>query len=317
MKFKYNTENSSSKKKGYTLRKGFTMVELLISMAITLIIVAMLLGMTKISIDAWRTTNSKAKSSRLAQEVFDVVGRDMEGIVIRTGNNFEWLRIVSSNLADADLGPETNKTIKNALEFNFFTSTPDRYDGQIGVTGVDNGGDVSLVRYRLVYQDAIDPASRNKPVYSLYRDRVEPDTAFNNLLAQTDLETGLNAITGSISDVDNLLADNIYDFTLSFNFEFITSTGQDGYQRVVMQSDGVNSQLSIQGNEIQVNGGALPLPAGATSLRLSSADISVFVISDSGMKSVATVPIATDAEFSEFLNEHGNTYTKSVILPQP
>jgi len=317
MKFKYNTENSSSKKKGYTLRRGFTMVELLISMAITLIIVAMLLGMTKISIDAWRTTNSKAKSSRLAQEVFDVVGRDMEGIVIRTGNNFEWLRIVSSNLADEDLGPDTNKTIKNALEFNFFTSTPDRYDGQIGVAGVDNGGDVSLVRYRLVYQDAIDPASRNKPVYSLYRDRVEPDTAFNNLLAQTNLETGLTAITESISDEENLLADNIYDFTLSFNFEFITSTGEDGYQRVVMQSEGVNNQLSIQGNEIQVNGGALPLPAGATSLRLSSADISVFVISDSGMKSVATVPIANDGEFSEFLNEHGNTYTKSVILPQP
>ena len=256
------------------------------------------------------------KRQRLAQEVFEIVGRDLEGLVVRTGNDFEWLRIVDSGLSTSELGPAASSEITNALEVNFFTATPDRYNGQIGGSA-DNGGDVSLVRYKLVYQDVIDRSGGNTPVYSLYRHRIEPDETFTTLLSQADLGGALPE-GDSINDEENLLSENIYDFTLSFNFEFINADGSDGYRRVVMQSGvGLNNTLSVKGNGILVNDADIDLPAGASSLRLASADISVFVISDSGMRGVSRAPINSDADFSRYLNENGTSYTKSVILPQP
>jgi len=92
MKLKFKISNSSPRRRS-DLIKGFTIIELLVSMTITLVIVGLLLGMTKIAVGAWLTTNNKTKSTRLASEVFEVVGRDLEGFVFRSGNNFEWLTI--------------------------------------------------------------------------------------------------------------------------------------------------------------------------------------------------------------------------------
>ena len=301
------------------LTKGFTIIELLIAMTITIVIVGLLLSMTKIAVGAWQVTSKKAKSSRLANEVFEVVGKDLEGIVFRSGNNFEWLYI-DENLTDvtsAELGP-TNKEIANALDINFFTATPDRYDGQVGTT-IDEGGDVSMVRYRLVYQDVIDRDNAVIPVYSLYRDRIEPDETFDKLLGQTELSPAFsNLDSDDIHLEENILADNIYDFTLSFNFEYTNDDGTKGFERVTVQSDesATNSSLSIKGDEILVGDDNIDLPAGASAPRLVNADISVFVISDGGMRALENAPINSAQEFSQFLKEHGDSYTRSILLPQ-
>jgi len=313
MKFKSKILHNRIKSKN-KLIKGFTLVELLISMTITLIIVGLLTGMTKIAIGAWVTTNNKVKSSRLATEVFEVVGRDLEGLVVRSGNTFEWLNIAANGLTGSDVGPGGGKDIVNTFDINFFTATPDRYDGQIGVAGAD--GDVSLVRYRLIYQDVIVGGAGvgTTPVYSLYRDRVEPDEVFQSLLGQDVLAAPL-ANLGAINEVENILADNIYDFTLSFNFEFTVDNGTKIYERVTVRAGGDNS-LSIKGNDILIGGTSIEIPAGAASPRLASADISVFVISDRGMRALEFQPDLNPTEFAEFLKEHGDSYTKSVLLPQ-
>ena len=317
MKFKSKILHNRIKSKN-KLIKGFTLVELLVSMTITLIIVGLLIGMTKIAIGAWVTTNNKVKSSRLATEVFEVVGRDLEGLVVRSGNTFEWLSIEDNNLAGPDVGPgggSEGKNIVNTFDINFFTATPDRYDGQIG-SSVDAGGDVSMVRYRLIYQDVIEGGTGvgTTPVYSLYRDRVEPDEVFQSLLGQDELAAPL-ANLDEINEVENILADNIYDFTLSFNFEFTVDDGTKIYERVTIQAGGSDS-LSIKGNDILIGGTSIEIPDGAASPRLASADISVFVISDGGMRALEFQPDLNSEEFAEFLKEHGDSYTKSVLLPQ-
>ena len=317
MKFKSKILHNRIKSKN-KLIKGFTLVELLISMTITLIIVGLLIGMTKVAIGAWVTTNNKVKSSRLATEVFEVVGRDLEGLVVRSGNTFEWLSIEDNSLTGSDIGPGGGKNIVNTFDINFFTATPDRYDGQIG-SSVDAGGDVSMVRYRLIYQDVIEGDTGSTPVYSLYRDRVEPDEVFQSLLGQDELATPL-ANLNEINEVENILADNIYDFTLSFNFEFTVDDGTKIYERVTIQAgddDDSDDSLSIKGNDILIGGVPIAIPDGAASPRLASADISVFVISDGGMRALEFEPDLNSAEFAEFLKEHGDSYTKSVLLPQP
>ena len=74
------------------------------------------------------------------------------------------------------------------------------------------------------------------------------------------------------------MAENIFDFTLSFNFEYTLTSGAKGYHRVVIQNSGVSNSLSIKGHEITVDGNPLPLPAGASSPRLAGADVSILVL---------------------------------------
>ncbi len=306
-----NLADKQAVKRARARSKGFTLIELIISMVITLVIVGMLIGMTKVAVGAWNTTNKKVKSSRLAQEVFDTVGRDLEGMVVRTGNSYEWVAVSDSGLSGTDLGP-SGMEINNSLDIAFFTATPDRYNGQINTTS-DLGGDVSLVKYRLVYQDVIDPGSGTRPVYSLYRERIEPDVTFSTYLAEDDLAA---VSTGdSITDDENILAENIYDFTLSYTFEYTNDDdGTKGYKRVVMQANS-NSTLSITGNAILENGVDVA-PNDTSGIRLFSANISICVLSDSAMRTLQRAPGSVD-DFDAFVLKHGDIYSKSVIVPQP
>lgn len=293
--------------------KGFTLVELLVSMTITLIIVGLLMGMTKMAIGAWQKTHAKTRSSKLAQEVFDSIGKDLEGMVVRTGNNYEWLLIKESPDVAGERGPDTEKEMVNPLDISFFSAVTDRYDGQINVSGVDNGGDISMVRYRLIHQDLIG-GSVLKPVFALYRERINPDETFTDMLAKTSID-GIRP-SSEIIEEQNFLAENIFDFTLSFNFEY-TLANVKGYKRVVIRNSGTNAGISIKGNQILVDGAAIVLPANASSARLAGVDVSILVLSDGGMNGLQNRNITTEAEFAAYLKEHGHLYSKSVIIPRP
>lgn len=313
MKFELKHRHTEAHVLSRQVRKGFTLIELLISMTITLVIVGLLMGMTKMAVGAWQKTSSKARSSSLAQEVLASVGKDLEGMVIRSGNDYEWLYIKESDNSPTENGPDSNKEISNPIEVSFFTAATDRYNGQINVPNVDKGGDISMVRYRLIHQDQIE-ANGTKPVFSLYRERIDPDVTFDNLLAQTAID-GLIP-SSEIVNRQNYLAENIFDFTLSFNFEFTLNDSTKAYRRVVVQSNGVNKTLSITGNKVLVNNTELTVP-NASSARLAGADISILVLSDGGMNSLKTKPITSPEDLSKFLLENGQHYSKTVILPQP
>jgi type II secretory pathway component PulJ len=303
--------------------KGFTLVELLVSMTITLIIVGLLMAMTKMAIGAWQKTHAKTRSSKLAQEVFDSIGKDLEGMVVRTGNNYEWLLIKESPDVVGERGPTAAKEMVNPLDITFFSAVTDRYDGQIN-TASDKGGDISTVRYRLIHQDLIG-GSVLKPVFALYRERVNPDETFTDYLAKPSID-GVRPSDEIVAE-ENFLAENIFDFTLNFNFEYTATTSAGvstkNYIRVVIKNNVANAGISIKGNEIRVNGASiqniLTVPAGGSvsSARLAGVDVSILVLSDGGMNGLQNANITTDAQFTEYLKEHGHLYSKSVIIPRP
>ena len=314
MKFEIRTTNSQVLRKSEP--KGFTLIELLISMTITLVIVGLLMGMTKMAVGAWQASSAKVRSSGVAQEVFGSVGKDLEGVVVRTGNDYEWMLVKDSGITGDDLGQGANKEMVNSLEVSFFSAVTDRYNGQIN-TASDLGGDISMVRYSLIHQDVITGinGADAKPVFALYRQRIDPDEVFNDLLAKTSLD-GIKP-SADIAMPENFLAENVFDFTLSFNFEFTrTASGVKEYRRVVVQSNGTQNELSIKGDAVLVNGSVLTV-SGASSPRLASAEVSILVLSDKGMRSLKNKPISSDADFAKFLKQNGIHYSKSVILPQP
>ncbi len=290
-------------------QKGFTLIELLVSMTITLIIVGLLMGMTKMAVSAWQRTNAKTRSAKLAQEVFDTIGKDLEGMVVRSGNSFEWFNITQSTTTGSDeKGPTSAKEMVNPLDITFFSAVTDRYNGLIG-TADDLGGDISTVRYRLIHQDLIG-GSVDKPVFALYRERIDPKEAFNEMLAKNSLN-GIRPSSGIVAE-GNFLAENIFDFTLSFNFEY-TLANVKQYKRVVIRNTGATPGLSIKGNSISVDGAAIGLPTGASSARLAGVDVSILILSDGGMNGLKN----TNMSLTAYLKEHGSLYSKSVIVPRP
>lgn len=287
-------------------RKGFTLIELLTAVAITTVIIGVLIGTTRMAMDAWQESRDKTRASRLAKESMEVMARDLEGIVIRSGNDYEWLYAkMDSNV---DLGPDSNAEIKNPLEFVFFSAATDRYDGKIG--SADNRGDISAVIYRLAYQD---PLGGNVfPVFSLYRKLVNPDETFDDYLAKDSIQ-GITTANDVING-DNFMAENVYNLTVTFVFEYDNS-GAIVQKRVPIMTSGSDfDEISIKGNEVETPGATSNLPDDA---RLVGAELGILVLSDSGMKLLNNKTFSEADDFAKFVKENSHYFTKSVVLPRP
>ncbi|MEO1857484.1 MAG: prepilin-type N-terminal cleavage/methylation domain-containing protein [Rubritalea sp.] len=312
-----------------SLRKGFTLIELLTAVAITTVIIAVLIGTTRMSMDAWKDSSDKARASRLAKESIEVMARDLEGIVIRSGNDYEWLSI---RMDDNEANGPTNAEIKNPLEFFFFSAPTDRYDGNIG-TADDEGGDISAVIYKLAYVDQLDPVGKTFPVFSLYRQLINPDETFSKYLGKNNIVTGLldsEDVTGS----SNFIAENIYNFTVTLIFEFNNvTTGKMEQKRVPVMTSGTDFQeIRITGRMVgKDNPSTTSVPASqspadiedssgnnvAASARLAGAELGILVLSDSAMRALNKKPFTDQAAFGNFVKENSHYFSKSVILPRP
>lgn len=306
-----------------TLKKGFTLIELLTAMTITTVIIGVLIGATRMSMDAWKDSRDKARASRLAKESIELMARDLEGIVIRTGNDYEWLSARMN--PTGDLGPSANAEMKNPLEFVFFSAATDRYDGEIGKED-DKGGDISTVIYKLMYKDQFDGVSGGAPfpVFSLYRYLVNPDETFDNYLAQTDIKTP--AAAEDITNPNNFIAENVYNLTVTLIFEFAnTDTGIIEQKRVPIMTSGSDYQeIRINGNMIEgaTNDVAADIKDSngdnvAASARLAGAELGILVLSDSGMRALNKKPFTDQEAFAKFVKENSHYFTKSVVLPRP
>ena len=281
-------------------------MEVMTAMAITTVIIAVLVGMTRISMDSWKDSRDKTRAGRLAKESLELMAHDLESMIIRSGNSYEWLYAKMSG--SGDLGPSANAEIKNPLEISFFTAATDRYDGQIG-TDADRGGDVSLVTYRLAYRDQLDPVGKSFPVYSLYRRLVNPDETFEKYLAKESIQGLVNA-SDVINDTNNFLAENIYNLTVTFIFEYSVNGNLIQKRIPVMQTGSKFSEVSVRGDSV------VPaiLPDDA---RLTSIELGALVVSDSAMQIFNNKRYRNAQDFAGDLKENSSYYTKSVVLPRP
>lgn len=296
-------------------------------MAITTVIIGVLIGATRMSMDAWKDSRDKARASRLAKESIELMSHDLEGIVIRSGNEYEWLSIrMDGTLASTDLGPSANAEMKNPLEFVFFSAATDRYDGAIG-TATDNGGDISTVIYKLVYKDQFEGSGGMQfPVFSLYRYLINPDMTFDNYLAKPDIQS--LAAAEAVTNANNFIAENVYNLTVTLIFEFNNvATGVMEQQRVPVMTSGNDFQeIRIKGNMVAKDALASPTAANivdsngvnvASSARLAGAELGILVLSDSGMRGLNKKQFAGDAAFAKFVKQNSHYFTKSVVMPRP
>lgn len=307
-----------------TLKRGFTLVELLVAMTITSIIILVLVGMSAMGVNAWTKSRAELRASRQGKALVDSMAKDLESKFMRTGNSLQWLYL---DRQPSDLvGPDGAQT-SNAARFAFFTAATDRYNGKIGVQSTDKGGDISLVRYQIQYVDPINVAKNKFQTYAVYRSLVNPDVCFNQILGtnQTDLKSQFPA-SGTPTEQD-FLCENVYQMTFTFTVQY-TKTGETQPQTAQVSIGLDDSASSRSDQHLYVFGDKMDLkltqyPTGVTAADLASGgvitrvEVMATVISDAGLAELRRGSQLSDEKLAAIVKKNSYQYVKSVDVPQP
>ena len=298
---------------------AFTLVELLVAMTITTIIVSVLVSVTSMAMDTWNRSRSELRAARQAKSMVDSMANDFEALVMRRGNTNEWLSAVTDpNLSS--LGPTSLKS-PNASKLIFFTAATDRYNGDIGVTGKDLGGDVSCVGYQLLYQNpftlsAAATAGGDYNTFVLYRRLENPNDTFNNLLGKagdSPLQPLNTVFTGALSQASNFVCENISQFTLTFHVQVADTSTPPVISDVPVTMGGTVTKFRILGSRIDTDysGASFTfVPAG----RVTGIEIAVTVVSDYGLDQLKKPSLPANV-ITKIKAQNSYQYSKRVSVP--
>ena len=326
-----------------TISRGFTLVELLVAMTITTIIVSVLVSITSLAMDTWNRSRSELRAARQAKTMVDSMANDFEALVTRRGNTNEWLSAVVNPADLAALGPADLKST-NACKLVFFTAATDRYNGDIGVTGKDLGGDVSCVGYQLSYQNPIsgvlDSGTQNNfNSFVLYRLLVNPNDTFTKLLGKvgvpnssdaSDTRKPLDSVfttayptaqpptNANLNAPKNFVSENICQFSLTFHVQVTdTSSSPAVLSDVPVTMGGTVTKFRILGSQIDTD--YVPTSSTITTAmvaagRVTAIELSVSVVSDYGLDQLKKPSLNPDT-ITKIKAQSIYQYSKRVQVP--
>ncbi|MCQ2371603.1 MAG: prepilin-type N-terminal cleavage/methylation domain-containing protein, partial [Akkermansia sp.] len=283
-----------------TIRRGFTLIELMTAMAITAILVLVIMQMTTKGIDIWRLVQEDISTGSRARIAMDCISHDFESMQMRIGDNrYEWL---FGRAAKEVQGLDKDMKIPRSAQCVFFTSTVDRnptvssspslrrsYRDTRAHTS-ETQGDVLCVGYRLLYRDQVLnlPATKESrgeqmfPRFSLYRHLVPPRTTFERLLGTLNLKTAYAPYEAE--DEKHFLCEDIVEFNVTFTIRHSMGKGdpERGYPNYettsvpVISSTGKEKEIEVFGDRIEVDGQILYNPV------IDSVNISMTVLTEEG-----------------------------------
>jgi prepilin-type N-terminal cleavage/methylation domain-containing protein len=291
-------------------KRGFTLMELMVAMAITTIIVTVLVSITSIALDTWNRSRAELRASRQAKSMLEVIARDFEALVTRRGNANEWLSAVVPTAPRITTKSGSFES-SNAAELIFFTAATDRYDGEIG-KATDLGGDVSCVAYKLEGRDPIGAAGGNDfETFVLSRLLVNPDKTFTDLLGKPDLKAAFATFAPKLSEPENFVCENIYQFTVTFHVQALNAATPPVMKNTPVTLGSQTTTFRILGTGIVT----IPENTSISSGRITAVEISATVISDFGVDQLKRRPFDNPTAKAEFLAKNSYQYTKLVQLP--
>ncbi len=173
-------------------KPAFTLLELLVAMAVLSLLVVVLMGMVDSATKLWRANENRVESYREARAALNLIAGDLKVALSSKNTNY-----FSTNIASEFGASTTDGAI-------FFLAA-------LPQSSQDQGsslGDVCQVGYYLKYgKSGLGSAQQN--TYGLYRFFRESNATFTNLLNNSGL------FLNSTTNVE-LLARNIPSFTLNY-----------------------------------------------------------------------------------------------------
>lgn len=313
------------------LRRGFTLVELMTAMAITAILVTIIMELTNQGVDLWKSIREDVSTTTRARTALQTMSRDFESFQMRAGDNkYEWM------FAKADKalsGVPKGVEIPRSAHCVFFACAPDRNPSVSSSVSLrsnyresrahnrETQGDVNAIGYRLMYRDQIlNLPGNNKsdtgayPLFSLYRQVVSPRNSYETLLGTDNLSGAYDAYKQN--DEKNFLCENILEMSMVVTVRY-PSGGNDksaSYQVTsvpVITSSGKGHQVDVYGDRIEVDGNGYP------NARITSANISITVVTEEGMSIIEQVRRGRRRMPSDFFARYTRSFARMVSVPSP
>ena len=176
-------------------RNAFTLVELLVSMAVASLLMVMLLSIISKSTDFSKRANVSSMSKSSAQAALDIIQTDLTSLLVNRHAG-EVLHLVPGQTVDG-ADPSVTNTVINCLT----TSMQDSYSS---TPGGSNAGLPRMVQYAILYTNSY--ASRGNS-FGLYRNVLDPTNTFNSALGVQNL----TQVAPPLSN--NLLVPNVVGMT--------------------------------------------------------------------------------------------------------
>ncbi len=261
-------------------RRAFTLIEVLVSSALTLIVLGMLFMVLLGVMNAWEGGTSRLQTNSDARLALDLIARDLEAFVSRqTTSNQEWL--VSKLISVTDAPSE----IKSAW-LTFLAPTLDRDAGQ--------PGDIVALSYAVGFQD---PLSTNSyvPMFGLYKAQASTTDTFKNALGLDDL----TKFWEPRNPIDRIgfLCPNVVDFKITWWVRDLTAA--------------FNTPLIPVPADVEVRlGNELNLGA---QYQLEAADIRLTILTEEGAR-LTRLGTLTQERLEKIIEQHGRTHTQRVVL---
>lgn len=286
-------------------RRGFTLVEVLVSSFLTLVILGMLFSVLLGTLSAWEGGTSNLKSSGDARFALDLIKTDLESMVARqTSYNQEWLMTTPHD------------TLGDGSLFNswlvFFSPSLDRDSGQ--------EGDIVSVSYRVAYQDPISENSQIVEIFGLYKAMTTTMDAFNivmdfpprSLLHEDVSDPGYwtSSPDPAPDSRAGFIAPNVVDFKIAW---WIRSPATGDLKRI---DENHYVRLSNQLVVYDINGDPVPSVSGG---KIESAEVSMTILTDEGMRRFAFFQEQgaggqAGAQMNRLIDEFGTTHTMRIPI---
>lgn len=320
-----------------TLRRGFTLVELMTAMAITGMLVVVIMQLTNQSIDLWRAVSEDVSTASRSRAALQTISHDFESFQMSgNGNKYQWLFAKADE--SMDNVPKGLK-IPRSAQCVFFACAPDRNPSVSSSTSLrknyrearahnrDTQGDVNAIGYRLMFRDQIlnMPASADNekgvyPLFSLYRQVVPPRPTFEDLLGRDNLESAY--VRFEQDDEKNFLCENILELNITFTVQYAkpgvdARDGRVEYEVVsvpIVASNRRTHKVAVYGDRIEAGGSTYK------NARISSAMISITVLTEEGVALVEQIRQGrrrAPRKIADFFAQYTRSYARMVNLPQP
>lgn len=324
------------------IQKGFTLLELLVAMSVTVIIVGLLTYVVRTSFNTLNDSQGTISSNQKAVLAIDQLAIDLESMFVKSGSPYEWLAASAMNTNPGseysnlfDTAGSSSNAVGNFSRLAFITAAVDRYDGDL-----ENPGDISCVEYGIAYQDIVDPDEGTNPTFVLFRNRIEPDVTFTSVIADStvdattyDLLTTVDSTRASapagrptrFDDPANILSENVKALSITFNVEYTDAAGLTQLAKIPVVETGTAATDGFKVDRFAVTGTGLRIDTHGTSSipnvaqiiangRIASIAINADIIDP---ESVPLLNVSTSSTaLTEQIEQAVTKYSKTLFIPQ-
>ena len=270
-------------------KASFTIIEVLVASAVMAVIVTIILSVTSGMLTSWNLSSGRLATNFESRIALDFLAKDLEGALFGEDTQV-WLKAKT----DSEYLPWAAPAAEG-IWLSFFTSAQDRD------RGID--GDITVVNYRLLHKNPVNPSNTDRETYGLYRTVIDSDDTFNNYLGQLgSMEFPRDFLDPDVSDAvtQAFLASNILTFHVTFWIR--DPSDPSGFSDLDISTGLEFPHKDSSGNIIASHP--------------EFADISITVLNDEGAKLMMAKEegLVTDSEITpkEVIARYGTVFTQRV-----